>query len=127
MSGFHGIFKKAVIVSCLFQHAHTALGKIGIVAGKVGFGYNGNFFIAGKFEGTVKAGTAAACDEDICFHSGIPFCDNMSCSITLKFTADKIGVKFFVDSQRKVAYNPKKIERKTGVKYDYNDYKRTAG
>ena len=30
---------------------------------------NGNFFIAGKLEGTVKTGAAASCDEDICFHN----------------------------------------------------------
>ena len=44
------------------------------------------------------------------------FAANMFCSITPNFTVDKICVKFFVDSQRKVAYNPKKIERKTTIK-----------
>ena len=34
---------------------------------------------------------------------------NMSCSITLNFTVDKICVKLFVDSEAMVAYNAKKM------------------
>ena len=35
----------------------------------VGLGDDGDFFVAGKLEGTVKTGAAASCDEDICFHN----------------------------------------------------------
>ena len=69
VSGFHGVFEKAVIVGLFFQHAHAALGEKGIVTGKVGLGDDGDFFVAGKLEGTVKTGAAASCDEDICFHN----------------------------------------------------------
>ena len=62
-------FEKAVIVGLFFQHAHAALGEKGIVTGKVGLGDDGDFFVAGKLEGTVKTGAAASCDEDICFHN----------------------------------------------------------
>ena len=73
MTSFHGVLEKAVVIGLLFQHAHTALSQVRIVAGKVGFGYDGNFFFAGKLEGTVKPGAAGACDENICFHSWVPF------------------------------------------------------
>ena len=73
MTGFHGVFEKAVVIGFFFQHTHTALCKVGVVAGQIGLGDNGNFFIAGKLESTVKTGTAGACDENICFHSWVPF------------------------------------------------------
>ena len=69
VSGFHGVFEKAVIVGLFFQHAHAALSEKGIVTGKVGLGDDDDFFVAGKLEGTVKTGAAASCDEDICFHN----------------------------------------------------------
>ena len=58
-----------VVVGRLFQHTHAALGKVGIVAGEIRFGYDRDFFVAGKLEGTVKAGAAAARDKDICLHN----------------------------------------------------------
>ena len=41
---------------------------------------------------------------------------DMPCSITLKFTLDKISVNFLVDSEEEGEYNPKKNDPKTGEK-----------
>ena len=49
MSGFHGVFEKAVIVGLFFQHAHAALGEKGIVTGKVGLGDDGDFLSRGSW------------------------------------------------------------------------------
>lgn len=51
---------------------------------------------------------------------------NMSCSITLNFTVDKISVNFLVDSEAAGEYNPKKMPENRR-KNNYDDYKTTAG
>ena len=50
----------------------------------------------------------------------------MPCSITLKFTLDKISVNFLVDSEGEGEYNPKKMPENRREN-NYDDYKTTAG
>ena len=69
VTGLHGVFEKAVIVGLLFQHAHAAWARKESLLVRSDLVIMVSFFITGKLEGTVKAGAAASCDEDICFHN----------------------------------------------------------
>ena len=62
VSGFHGIFKIAVVVLVVLQHADSALCQVGIVAFQIGFGNQCDFLVSRKLQCTVQSGAAAADD-----------------------------------------------------------------
>lgn len=84
------------------------------------------FIIGFLFE---KISLRAGCrnEKGKCFEHPAAFLPgDMPCSITLKFTLDKISVNFLVDSEEEGEYNPKKMPENRR-KNNYDDYKTTAG
>ena len=62
VSRFHGIFKIAVVVLVVLQHADSALCQVGIVAFQIGFGNQCDFLVSRELQCTVQSGAAAADD-----------------------------------------------------------------